>query len=152
MSCAIRIQMSVWGVTLSWIFSDFDRHCFRWMISTDITRSCLCDALLLAMLNEWWNNSDEFKNEFNLWASRLRGGISSNCQQVMWKHSNFSCPTLHIYACTIAVYSSQVWYDLYGPARVRLEDTEGFLHEYTASKPAGRTPRAGARLDFFAQV
>lgn len=126
----------------------YDRHCFDCTISTDMTRPCLCDALLPVMLNEWWNNSDELQNEFNLWASRLRAGLSSNCQQVMWEHSNLNCPTLHMYSFTTGVCSPQVWYDLYGPTTVRLEATEGFLHEHSASKPGGRTPRPGARLHF----
>lgn len=124
----------------------YDRHCFDCMISTDMTRPCLCDALLPVMLNEWWNNSDEPKNEFNLWASRLRAGISSHCQQVMWEHSSLNCPTLHMYSSTRGVCSSQVWYDLYGPTTVGLEAIEGFLHENSASKPGGGAPRTGERL------
>lgn len=145
--------------TNEWMRSDtkwnvqwfYDRHCFDCMISTNMSRPCLCDALLPVMLNEWWNNSDELKNEFNLWASGLGAGISSNCQQVMWEHSRFTCPTLHMGphpTSTTGVCSSQVWYDLYGPSTVGLEATEGFLHENSASKPAGRTPTAGTGLYF----
>lgn len=55
------------------------------------------------MLDEWWNYSDECKNELNFWACWLRASFPGNCEQVIRFYFRWSKRVVTILFCSACI-------------------------------------------------